>query len=110
MSDVIKLVRNDTLPTIKLQLKDEFTSLPIDLSAVGTSAQVKFREVGTTTVLSTISCSIVDGVNGIIQFDFSGGALNVEPGSYEGEVQLSFSGGGVQTLFDVLKFRVRDEF
>jgi len=110
MSDYIKLVKNDTLPAIKLQVKDEFTNSPIDLSGVGSSAQVKFRAVNTTTPLSTITCAIIDGVNGIIQFDFSGGVLAVEPGLYEGEVQITFPGGGIQTLYDVLKFRVRDEF
>lgn len=110
MSEYIKLVKNDTLPLIKLQIKDEITAAPIDLSAIGTAAEVKLRAVNTTLVLSTLTCTIVDGVNGIIQFDFSGGALDVDPGVYEGEVQLSFAGGGIQTLYDTLKFRVRDEF
>ena len=33
-----------------------------------------------------------------------------EPGVYEGEIEITFSGGGVQTLFDLIKFNVRGDF
>ena len=46
----IQLVQNDTGPNIIVQLTDDNTKLPIDLSAGGTSAVLKFRLVGSTTL------------------------------------------------------------
>ena len=111
MSETIKLVQGDTLPAIILALTDENTGSVIDLSGVGTAVEVKFRAAGTTVVLSTIACSIIAAASGIVQFSFSGGALAaITPGLYEGEIQITFPGGPIQTVFDVLKFRVRGQF
>jgi hypothetical protein len=109
MSDVIRLVQNDSRPEINLTLTDENTGLPIDLSAGTTTVVVKFRAAGSTTLLSTINCSKTDAVNGKVSFNFSGGVLDVDPGQYEGEIEISFA-GATHTVFDVLRFRVRGEF
>ena len=61
-------------------------------------------------MLSTISTNKVGGgATGQVQFDFSGGVLNVNPGMYEGEVNIDFN-GAIQTVYDLMKFRVRDSF
>jgi len=31
-------------------------------------------------------------------------------GTYEGEIEITFSGGGKQTVNDLVKFKVRDDF
>jgi hypothetical protein len=111
MADVIKLVQGDAKPDIVLTLTDEATGLPIDLSDVSTSVDVKFRAAGSETLLSTIACTKQStGVDGKVVFNFSGGVLDVEPGAYEGEIQITYGSSGTQTVFDVLKFRVRGEF
>lgn len=111
MSDVIRLVQNDSKPDIVLTLTDEATGLPIDLSAFDTSIDVKFRAAGSSTLLSTISCTkFTTGVDGKVTFNFAGGVLDVDPGMYEGEIQITYGSNGTQTVFDVLKFRVRGEF
>lgn len=108
--DVIRLVRGDTKPFIILTLTDDITRGPIDLSASSTTVVVKFRQAGTSQVLSTISTTkLSGGTTGQVQFDFSGGVLNVDPGAYEGEVQINF-GGDLQTVYDVIRFRVRENF
>jgi Mg-chelatase subunit ChlD len=108
--DVIRLVKGDERPVIILTLTDDVTGAPIDLSSTSTSASVRFRAAGTTTVLSTIVCSkIGTGATGQIQFDFSGGVLDIDPGMYEGEVVLNFN-GQVQTVFDTIRFTVRSSF
>lgn len=108
--DVIRLVQGDSGPTIILTLTDEATGLPIDLSASTTTVSVKFRAVGSTTLLSTIPCQLyTDGYDGKVTFDFSGGVLNVPPGMYEGEIEVDFN-GQTQTVYDVLRFRVRQQF
>ena len=108
--DVIRLVKGDERPVIVLTLTDDVTGSPIDLSLATTVVTVKFREAGTTTLLSTIATSkIGGGIGGQIQFDFLGGVLNVDPGMYEGEVVINFD-GQVQTVYDTLRFTVRENF
>ena len=109
MADVIRLVKGDELPTIILTLTDDVANGALDLSASTTSVSVKFRAVGASTS-STISCSKVnDGTDGKIQFNFSGGILDVDEGSYEGEIIVNYN-GNLQTVYDLLKFRVRANF
>jgi len=36
--------------------------------------------------------------------------LNQTPGDYDGEVEVLFATGMRQTVYDVLKFRLRDQF
>lgn len=102
----IKLVKGDNRPYVRLALKD-VDGEAINLS--GASAVVYFRAAGSTTVLSTIPCSITNATGGELVFNFPGNTLNVEPGLYEGEVEVNF-GGEVQTVYNVLKFNVRDQF
>ena len=109
MADVIKVVQGDTKPLISLTLTDEATGNPFDLSPETTTVSVKFRAAGSTATPQTISCTKTDAVNGKVQFDFSGGILDVDPGMYEGEIEVSLD-GATHTVYDVLKFRVRADF
>jgi len=108
--DVIRLVQGDEKPLVIVTLTDDITNTPLDLTASTTTVQVKFREQGQTTVLSTISCAkINNGVAGQIQFDFNGGVLDVDPGMYEGEIVVNYN-GELQTVYEIIRFRVRDNF
>jgi hypothetical protein len=108
--DVIRLVKGDERPVIVLTLTDDVTGSPVDIALPTTTISVKFREAGTTTVLSTIACSkLSGGTTGQVQFDFLGGVLDVDPGMYEGEVVIDFD-GEVQTVYDTLRFTVRENF
>ena len=110
MVDTIRLVSGDSKPDITLVLTDQSTNLALDLTAVTTTVNVKFRQAGSTTLISTISCIKTDAINGIVSFDFSGGALtDLAAGMYEGEIEIDYD-GATHTVFDVLKFRVRDDF
>lgn len=108
MSDIIKLVQGDTLPTITVTLTDEFTGAAVDLT--GATVVVKFRAAGSTTLLSTLTCALVGAAAGIFSFSFPAPALDIDPGLYEGEIQVTFVGGEIQSVYDVLKFRVREDF
>lgn len=103
----IKLVRGDNRPYIRLVLKD-VDGDPINLE--DSIVRVYFREAGAETVLATLTCTLVDdGVNGEVIFNFPGTTLDVEPGMYEGEIEIDFD-GEIQTVYEVLKFNVRDQF
>lgn len=108
--DVIRLVKGDEKPVIVLTLTDDITGTPIDLSLGTTTVSVKFRAAGTTTLLSTISCTkLSGGTTGQVQFDFQNNVLNVDPGMYEGEIVVNYN-GQLQTVFDTLRFTVRANF
>lgn len=108
MADVIRLVKGDSKPVIQLTLTDDVTGGVLDISQASTTVSVRFRKAGTTTLLSTINCTkVTNGTDGKVEFDFSGGVLNVDAGQYEGEIVVDFN-GSTQTVYDLLTFRVRD--
>jgi hypothetical protein len=108
MAGKIKLVQGDTRPFIRLTLKDA-DGMPIN--AAGATVRVKFRAVGSDQNLFTVTCLQPNGgTDGVVVFGFPAGALNVDPGSYEGEVEIDFGADGTQTVYDVLKFTVRAQF
>jgi hypothetical protein len=110
MADVIRLVKGDELPSIILTLTDDVASAPLNVSAATTVVKLKFRAVGGTSTLSTITCSnLTDGSDGKVQFNFSGNVLDVDAGEYEGEIIID-QNGSLQTVYDILRFRVRENF
>ena len=119
----INLVANDTKPEINLTLKDSNTAaagLTLDPDDSATWAviditdptiTVKFRALGTTNVLDTMTCvKVAPFTNGKCYMPWGATTLNVSAGTYEGEISLTYTSGGILTLFDRLKFKVRDDF
>ena len=106
----IKLVQGDNLPYIKLTLTDSVTGSVINLSDPEVIVRVRFRAAGADEVLNTIVCEKVNtGTTGQVRLNFPDGVLDVEPGPYEGEIEIDFD-GQYQTVYDVLKFNVRSQF
>lgn len=104
----IKLVQGDNRPYIRLTLTSPDGD-NIDVSDA--DVVVKFRAAKATEVLAILPCSKPNGgADGVVVFNFPGDTLDVPAGAYEGEVEISFDGGEVQTVFDVLQFNVRAEF
>lgn len=108
--DVIRLVSGDNKPVVILTLTDDISGAPYDLTPVNTTVSVKFRAAGTQVTLSIIPCTKVGtGADGRVQFAFANNELDVPPGAYEGEVIID-EGGTVQTIYNTLRFRVRENF
>lgn len=108
MADKIKLVQGDTKPALVVTLTDETTGLPINVT--GATPRLKFRKAGATTLTETLTGSVTDGAAGQIVFHWSDTALAGEAGDYEGEVEITFADNSVQTVYDVLKFKLREDF
>jgi hypothetical protein len=110
MSEKIKLVQGDTRPALVVNLTDDTTGDPIVIT--GATVLLKFRGLGDDAVLTTLTGSIADGVNGQVVFHWASvpSSLDVDAGDYEGEIEITFADGQVQTVYDVLKFKVRSEF
>jgi len=116
-------VASDTKPEINLTLKDNTTAAAgltldpddsttwavIDIS--DPSVTVKFRALGATTVLDTMTCiKVAPYTDGKCYMPWGATTLDVAAGTYEGEISLNYTAGGVLTLFDRMKFKVRADF
>lgn len=108
MAEKIKLVQGDTRPQIRATLTDENTGDPIDITSA--TCRLKFRAIGSTTLADTLTGVVLDGPEGVVVFTWGASSLNVDAGDYEGEVEVTFQNGDVQTVYDVIKFKVREDF
>jgi hypothetical protein len=121
-SDTINLVVGDTLPEITVTLRDSNKAASgqtldaedpttwdaIDLSAA--TVRMRIRKVGSTTVSSTLTMTVQSPASeGKAFTNFPAGTLT-EAGVFEAEVEIEFSGGGRQTVNDLLKLKVREDF
>ena len=120
-SDTLNLVTGDTLPELTFTLRDSnaaasgqtldannsTTWAPIDVT--GASVKLRLRELGSTTVKSTLTCTVTSGTGGTVLTDFPAGTLDTA-GTFEGEIEITFSSGGVQTVYDLIKLKVRSYF
>lgn len=108
MAEKIKLVRGDTRPQLQVTLTDESDGSAINIT--GATVRLRFRAAGETTVLSNFTGVITDAASGKVVFLWPQGSLDVEPGDYEGEIEVTFPDTTVQTVYEVLKFKLRDQF
>jgi len=120
-SQTLNLVVGDNLPELTLTLKDSNSAAagytldpddsatwdPIDIT--GATIRLRLREIGTTTVTSTLTCSVTQPTDGVAITNFPTGTLN-KAGVFEGEVEIEFNNGNKQTVYDLLKIKVRDDF
>lgn len=110
MSTPIKLVQGDQRPFVRLSLTNA-DGTPLDVSAAA-AVVVYFRKAGVgNPILATLACTKPNGgADGVVQFNFPGTTLSVDPGQYEGEVEVTFADATKQTVYDILKFTVRAQF
>ena len=120
-SSTIKLVVGDTLPELNFTLKDSNTAAagktldPDDsttwaaVNLSGSTVRFRIREVGSTSVLSTLTATITSAANGQVTVAFPTNTW-ATAGTFEGEIEHTTSGGGIQTVQDLIKFQVRDDF
>ena len=86
---------------------NDATWAPIDLT--GASVSLRIRELGSTTVKSTLTCAVTDATGGKVATDFPAGTLDTA-GTFEAELEITFAGGGKQTVNDLIKLKVRSDF
>ena len=110
MAEKIKLVQGDTKPAIVCRLTDDTTGLPLGIT--GATVRLKFRATGATELTATVTGTVTDGANGEVVFYPASAPemLQGDPGDYEGEIEITFADTTVQTVYDLLKFKVREDF
>lgn len=104
------LVKDDIGTQVKVTLTRADDGSVVDLT--GSTPVMKFRAKGTTTILATLSNVSTSGdqASGIAVFEFSSGDLDVVEGKYEGEVEVTFASGAVESVYEILEFYVRADF
>ena len=107
----LNLVQGDTAPQVKVTLTRSDTNNVIDLTTAS-SVTMHFREKNTTNVLfsNTNSSSSTDQGNGIAIFLFTAGQLNISSGDYEAEIEIVFTDGSRETVFETIDFTLREDF
>ena len=120
-ASTIRVVKGDTLPELTLSLKDSNTAAsgqvldkensdtfaPVDVS--GGTVRIRIRQIGETTILKTIVATITNATAGTVTMTFPSDTFP-DAGAYEAEVEFTKSNGDIQTVVDLIKFNVRDDF
>ena len=120
--DTIPLVKGDTLPELNLTLRDSNTAAtgkvldaddvltwaPIDLTDA--TVRLKFKALGASDIKAIITMhKHAPYTEGKVFMQWPVGVLD-SLGTFTGEVEVLYGGGGVQTVFDQLKFKVRGDY
>lgn len=107
MADTYKYVQGDTGPQIQVTITSA-DGTATDLT--GGSVTLHFRAAGTTTVLFSRTLALLDATNGKAVLQWQTGDLNVDAGNYEGELETVLSSGLRETRYEILKFKIREDF
>ena len=123
--ETINLVQGDTKPELKFTLRDSATAVVTDpvtildeedsstwkiIDITGYTIKLKFKELNSSTVLFTESLAIISGSGGTCSMIWPADSLDIPAGIYEGELELTDGSSKVQTVYDKLKFKVREQF
>ena len=107
---IFNLVQSDTAPQVKAVITRSDTGAVVDMT--GATVRMYFRAKTSTNVLFTSTAANVGDnfSNGIAIFVFSSGNLNQPEGFYEGEIEITYTDGAVETIYEVLDFYIRSDF
>lgn len=110
--DIISLVKGNEAVAVTVELTDGATGDSFD--AENTTPRLKVRQKGSTSTIVTIQgdADASDYANGVVLFKLGTflGHASVSAGYYEGEVSFEFSNATSQVVFELLNFKVRDNF
>mgnify|MGYP000172396009 FL=1 len=110
MATSFKYVQGDTGPQIRVTLTEEDSGNAVDLA--GATVTLHFRAAGEDSVLFSRAFYVNPdtAANGEAVLQWETNDLNQEAGAYEGEIEVVRSSGLRETLFDKLKFKIREDF
>lgn len=105
------LVKDDNAPQVKATITREDDGSTVDLT--GCTLVLKFRKKGSTTILFTLNGINEPSTNyekGIVLFSFGETDLDLDAGYYEGEIEITYPAGAVETVYELLNFKLRADF
>lgn len=90
--------RNDTLPNLDVALSDD-RGRPTDLSSISGVVFNMRSAVDNSAKISGTAASVLDASRGEVRYAWSASDTDTS-GTYEGEFQVTFSNGDIQTFPD----------
>lgn len=108
---VYYLVQGDTGTQIKVTLSREGSSDEVDLT--NATILLKVRKEKQSTLAFTVTGLKVNNVNNEAVFRLGDNMIDLEPGRYEGEVQVTLPSNGdfvEETVYEIINLYVREEF
>lgn len=120
-AETISLVRGDTAPPLSMTLRDSnaaasgqtldpdnpLTWAPINLT--GATVLFKVRAIGSSVIKETLSGVVTDAPNGKVSMVWEPTTLDTE-GQFEVETEITFGDSTVQTVYDLVRLKVRADF
>lgn len=111
----IKLVSGDTGPQLRLTLSRQVDFCPIDqaepMDLNNAIVTLHFRAEDSSTLLFSRQATVIPpGTDGVAVVQWHVGDLDRPPGYYEGEVEIVDALGVRETVYDTVKFEIRDDF
>ena len=79
------------------------------INLTGATVRLRIREVGSTTVKSTLTMTVTGASNGEVETDFPAGTLD-SAGVFEAEIEATFADSSVQSVNELIKLKVREAF
>lgn len=107
MAEPIYLVQGDSEPQFQFTFTRSDTEQAIDLD--GATVKFYMRERFGTTLTLTKTATITDADNGVCVFNFSQGDLDIDAGEYEGEVEITYSTGKKETVYEKFNVVLRED-
>jgi hypothetical protein len=108
--DLISLVSGDGVANLQVTLVRDDTGL--SFNAGGADINLRLRKKGSTTLLTTINYAndASDPTDGRVVFSMGDFLSTALAGYYEGEVEVVFADDTTQTVYQIINFRVREQF
>jgi len=110
MASTFKYVQGDTGPQLKFTITNADDGVVTNLT--GATATLHFRAAGETTVLFSRPLIITaqNATLGVAVVQWAAGDLDQDAGNYEGELEVIRGNGVRETLYDKIKFKIREDF
>ena len=105
------LVQGDTGTQIKVILARHGSSEEVDLTSA--TVLLKVRKEKETSVAFTVTGLKLNNVDNEAVFKLGNNMIDIEPGRYEGEIQVTFSDNGTQleeTVYETVNLFIREDF
>jgi hypothetical protein len=121
VSHTLDLVQGDTNPQLTMTLRDSNLAAPGEtldaenpetwakINLNGGTVRLKLRLQGSDTLKDTLVATIIDPAEGVVAFEFGPDTLDTV-GTLEGEIEYTDAGGGIQTVYDTIRIKLREQF
>lgn len=101
-----KIVEDNTAPAYQITCTRDGTA--IDLTGASVNLIIQQRSTGTITNTGHQTASLVTAASGIISYTAQAGDFPAA-GNYVADVKVTYSGGGIEILYQQAKFKVRSK-